>query len=84
MRYTKRALLLFGAGLTLALVVVAADIAWAQRLASAAMALGLAALPVTMLVDWRRAARAPARPARGRAPTRRRRRSKPVASRRRP
>lgn len=90
MRYTKRALLLFGAGLALALIVVAADIAWAGRLASAAMALGLAALPAAMLMDWRRAARGPGKPARARPAARRRRaapprrKPKPVASRRSP
>jgi hypothetical protein len=45
MRYTKLALLTFGAGLVLALVAVAVDIEHMQRMASTAMALGIAAIP---------------------------------------
>jgi uncharacterized membrane protein len=62
MRYTKTALLMFGAGLVLALVVIAAELDGLERVASAVMALGIAAVPVGMAVDWRlatRAARAP-------------------------
>jgi uncharacterized membrane protein len=73
MRYTKLALLTFGAGLVLALVAVAAEIHPIQRVASAAMALGIAAIPIGMAVDWRLATRAP-RPTsrrRGKARTRR-------------
>ena len=44
MRYTKLALLTFGAGLTLALIAVAVDIVQMQRMASTAMALGIAAI----------------------------------------
>jgi len=51
MRYTKAALLTFGAGIVLALVVVATETQWLARVASAAMALGIAALPVGMAVD---------------------------------
>jgi hypothetical protein len=61
MRYTKIALLTFGAGLVLGLVVVVVDIAPLQRIASGLMALGLAAIPVGMIVDWRLATR-PVRP----------------------
>jgi len=57
MRYTKLALLTFGAGLVLALVAVAAEIHPIQRIASTVMALGNAAIPVGMAVDWRRATR---------------------------
>ena len=73
MRYTKLALLIFGAGLTLELIAVAVDIVPMQRMASTAMALGIAAIPIGMAVDWRLAKRA-ARPAsrrRGKAATRR-------------
>ena len=63
MRYTKLALLAFGAGLVFALVVVAGELQSLERLASAAMALPIAALPVAMLADWRRAAKAAQGPA---------------------
>ena len=59
MRYTKSALLTFGAGLVLALVVVATKTEGLARVASAAMALGIAAIPIGMAVDWRLATRAP-------------------------
>jgi hypothetical protein len=67
MRYTKTALLTFGAGLLLALVVVATEAQGLARVASSAMVLGIAAIPVGMAVDWRRATRVLRR-----APTRRR------------
>jgi hypothetical protein len=59
MHYTKMALLTFGAGLILALGVVASGIDGFGRVASAAMALGIAAVPVGMIVDWRIATRSP-------------------------
>ena len=73
MRYTKLALLTFGAGLVLALVAVAADVRAVHRIASTAMALGIAALPIGMAVDWRLATRAsrPTSRRRGKAGTRR-------------
>jgi hypothetical protein len=52
MRYTKRALLIFGAGLVLGLVLVAANLAWVGWAASATMATGLALLPAAVVVDW--------------------------------
>jgi hypothetical protein len=58
MRYTKAALLTFGAGLVLGLIAVAAEIHPIQRIASTAMALGIAAIPIGMAVDWRLATRA--------------------------
>ena len=73
MRYTKTALLMFGAGLVLALAVIAAELDGLERVASAVMALGIAAVPVGMAVDWRlatRAARAPPK-RRGKPRTRR-------------
>jgi hypothetical protein len=73
MRYTKTALLMFGAGLVLALVVVAAELDGLERVASAVMALGIAAVPMGMAVDWRLATKAA-----GRLP---RRRGKPPARR---
>jgi hypothetical protein len=81
MRYTKIALLTFGAGLILALVVVATETQGLERVASAAMALGIVAIPVGIAVDWRRATRAPRRSPRPRA-KRRARRSVPAARRR--
>jgi 4-hydroxybenzoate polyprenyltransferase len=55
MRYTKIALLAFGFGLLLGLVVLGAEIKSLERVASALMALGIAAIPVGMAADWRRA-----------------------------
>jgi len=81
MRYTKTALLMFGAGLVLALVVVAAELDRLERVASAAMALGIAAIPIGMAIDWRLATRAAARPPRRRGKPRTRR--VPPAARRR-
>jgi len=81
MRYTKTALLTFGAGLVLALIVVAAEIDGFQRVASALMAFGIAAIPIGMAVDWRLATRAQPRTARRRNKTRTRRAS-PAARRR--
>ena len=66
MRYTKTALLMFGAGLVLALAVVAAELDGLERVASALMAIGIAAVPVGMAVDWRLATRAARRPPRRR------------------
>ena len=73
MRYTKLALLTFGAGLTLALIAVAVDIVQMQRIASTAMALGIAAIPIGMAVDWRLATRSsrPTSRRRGKEATRR-------------
>jgi len=45
-RYSKTALLIFGAGLVLGLVVVAVEIPGLGRLASLAMAAGIALLPL--------------------------------------
>ena len=73
MRYTKSALLTFGAGLVLALVVVATETQGLARVASAAMALGIAAIPIAMAVDWRLATRVPQRTSRRRARPRMRR-----------
>ena len=73
MRYTKAAPLIFGVGLVLAMIVVATEIKPMQRIASTAMAFGIAAIPVGMAVDWRLATRAPRSAARrrGKAPRRR-------------
>ncbi len=70
MRYTKIALLTFGAGLILGLVVVVAEIDWLARVASSLMALGLAAIPVGMLADWRLATKAAPHSAKARGKTR--------------
>jgi hypothetical protein len=82
MRYTKMALLAFGLGLLLGLVVIAAEIKALQRFASGLMALGIAAIPLGIIADLRRAARARLRKPRRRAkaPVRR---SFPAARRRR-
>jgi hypothetical protein len=87
MRYTGYALLVFGTGLLVGLGVIAADLPAFGRVASGLMALGIAALPLTMLADWRRAARPPPkRQARAKPRTRKkpRARPKPVASKPRP
>jgi len=91
MRYTKAALLIFGVGLVLAMIVVAAEIKPMQRIASTAMAFGIAAIPVGMAVDWRLATRAPrssgrslskVRARRSMSPSIRRRPRKPARSQR--
>jgi hypothetical protein len=72
MRYTKTALLAFGCGLVLGLVVIGGEIKSLQRVASGLMALGIAAIPVGMAVDWRRAVRgASGAPQRANTPARR-------------
>ena len=81
MRYTKIALLTFGAGLVLALVVVATETQGLERVASAAMAFGIAGIPIGMAVDWRRATRGP-RSSSGRRAKPRTRRTAPVVRRR--
>ena len=53
MYYTKIALLTFGIGLVLGLAVVVIEIDWLGRVASGLMALGLMAIPIGMIVDWR-------------------------------
>jgi hypothetical protein len=62
LRWTKIALLGFGAGGLLGLAVVSVPLPRLARAASAAMALGIAALPVALVADWRR--KTPAAPAR--------------------
>jgi hypothetical protein len=73
MRYTKFALLTFGAGLLLGLVVVVIEIDWLDRVASGLMALGLVAIPVGMIVDWRLATKAARQPPTARKATKPRR-----------
>ena len=70
MRYTKIALLIFGAGLVLGLVVVVIEFDWLDRVASSLMALGLMAVPLGMIVDWRLAMKPPRRPAKARGRSR--------------
>jgi hypothetical protein len=53
MRYSGYALLLFGAGLLLGLVVVAAQLPYLARLSSGAMAAGIVLLPIAVVADWR-------------------------------
>jgi hypothetical protein len=79
MRYTKIALLTFGAGLVLGLVVVVVDFDPLNRVASGLMALGLAGMPVGMVVDWRLATGAVRKPTkrRAKAPPRRAAASEP-------
>jgi hypothetical protein len=84
MRYTKTALLTFGAGLVLALVVVATETEGLARVASAVMALGIAAIPIGMAVDWRLATRVPQRPSRRRGKPRTRRTTSATRRRARP
>jgi hypothetical protein len=67
MRYTRVALLAFGLGLVLGLVVIAADIKALERFASGLMALGIAAIPIAVIMDFRRALKAVSRAPRRRA-----------------
>jgi hypothetical protein len=53
MRYTKAALLLFGLGMILGLVVVAGEFVRFERAAALLMALGLLLLPVALIADGR-------------------------------
>jgi hypothetical protein len=71
MRCTKLALLIFGAGLLLGLVVVVAEIEALARGASLLMALGIVALPSAALIDWWRAATPLSPPRAQRKPTKR-------------
>jgi xanthosine utilization system XapX-like protein len=73
MRYTKIALLTFGAGLIVGLIVVVVEINTLDRVASGLMALGLFGIPLGMIVDWRLATKAARQSAKRRAkyPTRR-------------
>jgi hypothetical protein len=54
MRYSKWALLTFGAGLVLGLAVVAAKLPSLARVASLTIAAGIIALPFAAAADWRR------------------------------
>jgi hypothetical protein len=78
MRYTKRALLTFGAGLVLGLIVVVLGWDPIGRVAAGLMALGIVAIPIALIVDWRAGTRPAPPPARRRAkvPPRRAARSK--------
>jgi hypothetical protein len=53
LRYTKAALLVFGLGLMLGLVVVAGELSGFERVASGIMALAIVALPVALVADGR-------------------------------
>ena len=85
MRYTKIALLIFGLGLVAGFVIVVGEFARLGRVASALMALGLAALPVGIAADRWVAVRAWIAALfsrrKGRAT---RRKSRPAAARRKP
>jgi xanthosine utilization system XapX-like protein len=70
MRYTKIALLTFGTGLLLGLIVVVTEISPLARVASGLMMLGIMGIPVGIAADWRRGTK--------RAPTPARKRTKPV------
>jgi hypothetical protein len=70
MHYTKIALLTFGAGLVLGLAVVVIEIDWLSRIASGLMALGLVAIPIGMIVDWRLATKTARQPPKARRTTR--------------
>jgi hypothetical protein len=70
MYYTKIALLTFGAGLVLGLAVFVIEIDWLSHAASGLMALGLMAIPIGMIVDWRLATKTARRPPKAREATR--------------
>ena len=61
MRYSKFALLLFGAGLLLGLAVVSAKLQGFGRVASLAMAAGIVLLPIAAVADLRRRQPQPAK-----------------------
>jgi hypothetical protein len=65
LRYSKSALLVFGAGCVLGLIVVAVELPGLARVASLAMALGIVALPFALFADWRRRLPRPKRKSRG-------------------
>jgi hypothetical protein len=73
MRYTKIALLTFGAGLVLGLLAVVIEIDWLGRFASSLMALGLGSVLLGMIVDWRLATKSARKPLKARGKTRERR-----------
>jgi len=52
MRYSGWALLVFGAGALLGLVVVSTGPSWLGWAASAMMAAGITALPLAFVADW--------------------------------
>jgi hypothetical protein len=54
MRYTKLALLIFGAGMLLGLAVVSANLSGLGRIASLTMAAGIMLVPVALIADLRR------------------------------
>ena len=53
MRYTKIALLIFGLGTILGLVIVVGEFSRWERVASAVMALGLVLIPLALFADGR-------------------------------
>jgi hypothetical protein len=57
LRYTKLALLIFGAGLLLGLAAVVGPIRLVGPLASGLMAAGILGIPLGLVLDWRRAAK---------------------------
>ncbi len=58
LRWTKIALLVFGAGLLTGLAAVVAEIGLLQRVASGLMAAGIIGIPLGLVLDWRHAAKA--------------------------
>jgi hypothetical protein len=78
MRYTKIALLVFGCGVVLGLIVVGLEIKWLERPASGLMAFGIVAIPIGMITDWRQAVKAARSASRKRAKTPVRRTSSPT------
>ena len=80
MRYSKAALLVFGGGVLLGLLVVVGEIRWLGRVASGAMALGIIALPVALIADVRRRLSLPRTTSRARPSRRHARRTRPRRS----
>jgi hypothetical protein len=78
MRYSKRALLVFGAGAALGLVVVSVELPGLGRIASLTMAVGIVLLPLALFADWRRYRLEPRRTTRkGQGKTRAKKRQRP-------
>jgi hypothetical protein len=73
MRYSRWALLVFGAGMVLGLAVVSAGLSNLARIASLTMAAGIVLLPVALFADWR----GPAKPAKRRPKPKAKQRASP-------
>jgi hypothetical protein len=79
-RYSKAALLIFGAGLMVGLLAVVGEVAWLGRAASGLMVLGIVVLPIAVVADVRHRLSAPRASAHVRRSRRHGRRTRPRRS----